>query len=411
MVNNGINTLIVIRNEADHDRALALGRGATGNRKLFFLFIGDKFLYYKYGINNVFLKEVYNLNDFKVLDVSDFNIIGRILKNTYCFMHDKLNAKYSVLTVRALNVLYSIIHKIYRIRKKRIINTIIKSIAPNEVFTDNSTENDKSMLEIFRRECAARDIPVYIFAHGIGGSLMQGLYHDVFCEYKNYKVFASSGYEVSVFPKNRILLGDLANSYTHIRYLNSISSHDLNNISDKKYKIAFIVGGTLPDITNAWCEQEQLIMNLSVNNDVQMILKLHPREPAPVRLRHLAKYRNLLILDNNIDTGKVIKWADIVILNDSTSTLIIPIVIGKKVIVIEGKKSPRFANHYSLALNAHINHFNNVNDIVLDDLIDSQISDDVLNEIAWGGHGRIDLGKKCFTLIDGLLQKEYMHED
>ena len=149
--------------------------------------------------------------------------------------------------------------------------------------------------------------------------------------------------------------------------------------------------------TNAWSVQEEIIISLSEREDVAIILKLHPREAQFMDLRMLKKFENLKIVSSETDRSRVTKWSNTVICNDHTSVVFEPMILGKKVVAIEGKHIPKYSNKHSPLINSSVNFISNLSEFDLESLSNSNPIDEVTNQIAWGGNGPVDLSKIFFT--------------
>jgi hypothetical protein len=397
-------TLIVVRNEADFERAVVLGIASKKYRRPRFVFVGDKSPFFKDGISNEFIRYIFRINALKMYDFADYGTMSRVLKFLCGGVNPKIGTRPKTFRSLSNHLFFFFFQKYIKKKKGSMVSKMLEQIQPAEVFTDNSGENAGYLPSMIRTTAIDQNIPVYIFSHGGGGGMLGDLYTPNILEYKSYTVLASNEFEVNKYPHNRMLIGDLATSYTHLKYIDSIQFNDINYLDEKTYKLAFFIGGTLPDITNSWSVQEEMIMMLSARDDVAMILKLHPRESAPVRIRHLQKYSNLKIVAGEQDSGKIIKWANVVVCNDSTSLVFIPMILEKKTVIIEGKRHPKFINHLSLIKKSKVNYISDYSEFNLKNLEPSVADDRIIETLAWGKNGNRDLGELTFNLIDNACE-------
>jgi hypothetical protein len=72
-------------------------------------------------------------------------------------------------------------------------------------------------------------------------------------------------------------------------------------------------------------------------------------------------------------------------------------ILGKKVVAIEGKHIPKYSNKHSPLINSSVNFISNLSEFDLESLSNSNPIDEVTNQIAWGGNGPVDLSKIFFT--------------
>ena len=282
------------------------------------------------------------------------------------------------------------------------INNIYSRIMPSFLFTDQSMTTSTYLPEKIRQKAIASNIPVYIYTHGAAGGLHSEFSEPVFQEYPGCIVLACSENETNPSFTNRIILGDMSSSFPYVHYLNEQNFDEIEYGKDKKHRVAFFIGGVMQAFTstNAWSLQEQIIISLSEREDVAMILKLHPREAQFMDLRMLKKFRNLKIVSGETDRSRVTKWSNTVICNDHTSVVFEPMILGKKVVAIEGKHIPKYSDKHSPLINSSVNFISNFSQFDLESLSNSDPIDEVTNQIAWGGNGSINLAELMWDRIN-----------
>jgi hypothetical protein len=398
------NILYLVRTEADFERAVAFGIAGKNKYKQSFVFVGDFSPFYADGIKNKFQKSLFTENGLIIRDFCDYDFIGRILKKL------SSNQSISIQKVRANKSLfipylfYILFTKYVNIRKYHIIENIFIKTKPDIFLTDQSMTTEKYLPEIFRKASIRNGIPVFLYHHGAAGGLHSAFSNPHYEPYENCTVLACSQEETNPELSNRIILGDVSSSYPYVHYLNNKKLHDLSFLDDRKYKVAFIMGGAATfSSTNGWHVQEEIIIELSENSDVAMVLKLHPRESNFVDLRILEKFNNLLIVNKETDRSRVTKWADIIVCGDHCSTIFEPMILGKKVVAIEGKHIPKYKNNHSPLKYSSVLHISNSNEFNIDSIPNANPLDEVTNKIAWGRNGSIDLSILLFDKIDKLF--------
>ena len=142
----------------------------------------------------------------------------------------------------------------------------------------------------------------------------------------------------------------------------------------------------------------ELIIEHSENSDVAMVLKLHPREAPFIDLRMLDKFNNVLIVNKETDRSRVTKWADIVVCSDHCSTIFEPMILGKKVVAVAGKHIPKYRQVHSPIKYSSVMHISSADELVITNIPDADPEDPVINTVAWGGHGAVDLSKIAINM-------------
>ena len=388
--------LYIIRTEADFERVVCLAISAKRKFEQHFVFVGDFSMFYKDGIKNQFQRELFGQHGFKPIDFCEFTFPGRLLK--------KLSGNISVSMEQFLLnknlflpwLMNAFLRRHINKNKKKIVQKILRTFKPDVLLTDQSITDSEYIPEIFRQAALKMKIPVYIFTHGAAAGL-----HNTFSEFKfdlydGCTVLACSEYEPNAHDENRIILGDMSSSYPYVHYVNEQNYFEINFMQEKKYKVGFIVGGTMFTSTNGWYIMEEIIIELSENSNVAMVLKLHPREAPFIDLRMLKKFDNLMICNRETDRSRVSKWANIVVCSDHCSTIFEPMILGKKVVAIEGRHIPKYKQHHSPLKYSSVMHISTANEFELENLPDVDPEDPVTNTVAWGGHGKVDLAELIF---------------
>ena len=395
--------IILIRTESDFERAICLGISANRKYNVHFIFVGDFSPFYFDGISNKFQKELFKRNSFKIKDFSDFDMFGKLLKKL-C-KNRTINLKNVIHNKKLLieYMFFRIFTNYILLRKKYLIKKIFNRINPVLLLSDQSGTNFDYLPEQIRVEAIKRNIPAFLFTHGAAGGLHSVFSSPNFEPYSKYKVFVCSKNETRPDIKNRIILGDVSSSYPYVNYLNSLDLENIDFHNDRKYRIGFMIGGTAAyTSTSGWSVQEEIIIELSENKDVAMVLKVHPRDTGTDYLKMVSQFDNLLIVKNETDRSRVSKWANIVVCNDHCSTVFEPMILGKKVVAIEGKHIPKFKNTHSPLINSSVNFISNLSEFDLESLSNSNPIDEVTNQIAWGGNGEVDLAALLTKIIQDL---------
>jgi len=395
--------LYLVRTEADYERAICLAiTGKEMGHKQLFVFAGDFTPFHKEGLKNDFQNYLFEMHGFSMYNIVEYSSYGRILlklSNQSSLTLDAvvrkprfaLNWIFNKLILRHLNQ-----------NKLKIVNKCLRKVKPDLLFTDQSIEDEDYLPEILRAEAFKRGVKVYIFPHGAAGGLHYHFSNPQYSEYANYTVLASNDLEASKHPENRIVTGDFSSGYTYVKYLNSIDYGEIKFLNDRPFRVAFMIGGIIQSwtSTNAWCIQEEIIINLSERSDVAMVLKLHPREKEYLDLRMLKTFNNLLIVKSETDRSRVSKWANIVVCNDHTSVIFEPMILGKKVVAISGKHTPKFESIQSPLVNSSLLHISSADGFDLGKIPNALPDDPVTNDIAWGKKSPTDLAQNFFNRVD-----------
>ena len=379
--------LIVVRTESDFERAIPIGIEGKKKFNPIFLFIGDFSPFFNDGIENVFQKRIFKLNNFKILDFSSYDYVAN-------FLGWLLN--YKSHKSRSSSITQFLIYKIFLFYtenyKNRIITKILKKVNPSYLITDQSLIDSNYKIEILRQNSISKNIPVYLFTHGAAGGLHSVFSKPNFLEYKNCKVIVCNKNETNVNLKNRIVIGDFSSSFNYVNYLNKLEIDKIDFLNNRKYKVGIFIGGTaMHTSTSGWSQKEELIIDLSENEDVAVVIKIHPRDLNLNYLNVVKKLKNVLIVGNNVDRSRVTKWSNIIITNDHCSTVFEPMILGKKVVVIETKKIPKFKNSISPLIYSSVNYLRNLSDFKINNLRKADKFDKITNQIAWGENGPVDL--------------------
>jgi len=404
------NILYLVRTEADFERVVALAIAGKNKYKQHFIFVGDFSPFYSDGIENKFQKALFQEHGFTVRDFYEYDIVGRVLKKLIGNQNITINKIRENKKLILPCLFNALLNRYGKIRKCKIIANILKEIIPDALLTDQSITDKEYLPEIFRTMAYKMGIPSFIFTHGAAGGL-----HSAFSspasvdEYGNCTVFICSRNEPNAGNSNVIILGDIASSYSYVHYLNNLEIHDIHFLDERKYKVGFMVGGTGPlTSTTGWHIMEEIIIDLSENKDVAIVLKLHPREAPFIDLRMLNTFDNLLIVNKETDRSRVSKWADIVVCNDHCSTIFAPMILGKKVVAIEGRHIPKYKSHHSPLKKSSVNYISSADEFDLESLGNSDSQDSVTNIVAWGENGPVDLAEMLLERIAQLMRKPNM---
>ena len=284
-------------------------------------------------------------------------------------------------------------------QKEKIVRKILKTIEPSMLFTDQSLTDRDYLPEILRSMAIKMEIPVYIFTHGAAAGLHSTFSEFTFDAYAGCTVLACSEREPRSKDSNRIILGDMSSSYPYVHFINQQDFCDIKFMDHKKYKVGFLVGGTMFTSTNGWNIMQEIIIGLSESPDVAIVLKLHPREAPFIDLRMIEKFNNLLIVNRETDRSRVSKWADIVVCSDHCSTIFEPMILGKKVVAVQGKHIPRYADIHSCIRDSSVKHISSSSEFELNNILHTNSKDQVTNTVAWGGNGPVDLGELFMNKI------------
>jgi hypothetical protein len=367
----------------------------------YFVFAGDSSLFFEDGIQNEFQKALFNKYNFVASDFCDYSLVGRILKK---YTGSKSISLQQFQDKKSLFIpwLFNMLLRRYIISNKRkLVGKVFKNIRPDVLLTDQSMTGDDYLPEMFRQEALKKDIPVYIFTHGAAGGLHSFFSEQNFDKYKGCTVFSCSEYENKSDEGNRIILGDMSSSYPYVHFMNQHDFSDIHFMDDRNYKVGFMVGGIGPlTSTTGWHTMEQIIIDLSANTDVAMVLKLHPRMTL-YDLQLLGTFNNLLIVNRETDRSRVSKWANIVVCSDHCSTIFEPMILGKRVVAVEGRHIPKYKNNHSPLKNSSVSYISSDEGFDLENIPNADPEDPVMNTVAWGGNGKVDIG--CL-LLDKIIK-------
>jgi len=395
--------LYLVRTESDFERAICLGiAGKKLKHEQYFVFVGDFSPYYEEGIKNTFQKYLFDMHEFSMCNITQYNILTRFISK---IIGGRISAFAKVVKKPILIfpwLLSRVMTKHLDSNNVQIAQRMLRKINPDILFTDQSSEDSEYLPEIIRSEAHQRGCNVYIFPHGAAGGLHYHFSNPKYGKYTNYKVLASNTLEASQFPENRLVTGDFSSSFPYVHYLNSLDEDCIKFLEDRPIKIGFMIGGTIQSgtSTNAWSIQEEIIIELSERENIAMVLKLHPREASHMDLRMLMTFKNLLIVANETDRSRVSKWADIVVCNDHTSVIFEPMILGKKVVAISGLHTPKYRLTHSPLVNSSVTHISNSTQFNLANILSSEPLDKVTDAIAWGGHGKIDLAEMAMKFVE-----------
>lgn len=409
--------LYLVRSEADFERVVALAISGKNKFKQAFIFMGDLDPFFVNGIADQFQKELFKKHGFQIKDFCDYDLIGAFLKKlsykeesfSLLIIKEILKSRKKLFKFLIPLAFLYLLRQYLEFRKRKIIKKTLKKVNPDVLLTDASATMPDYIPEIFRRTAFKMGIPSCIFTHGAAGGL-----HQVFSEpdpkyfnYKNYYVFVCSDLDIKIISANRIILGDMSSSFPYVNYLHSINTHTLSFLNDRKFKIAFLQSGVMGyyTSTNAWSEMEKIIINLSNNPNVAMVVKKHPRKGGTITdFRMISTFNNVKIVGSECDRSRVVKWADIVVCSDHCSTIFEPMILGKKVVAIEGVHIPKYKNKYSPLKNSSVKHISSAKEFNLRSIPNANPEDPITNRICWGNHGRIDLAKLSLKKVEEIIK-------
>jgi hypothetical protein len=394
--------LILIRSEADFERATCIGIALKEKYLPYFVFTGDRSPFYSDGIKNLFQKTIFHEEGFDVVDFSDFDFLGKVFKVLIGGKKIELSEVKNSINKIFPYCIYRIFLKYIWFRKQSVIRNLFQKTEPYFLMTDQSITHADYLPEEIRVFAVSKKIPVYLFTHGAAGGLHSEFSDPVHEPYGNYKVLKCNRNESPLDNKNIIITGDMASSFPYVNFLNQKNYYQIDFLNYRKYKIGFMMGGVADcrTSTNGWNIQEELIIELSENEDVAMVLKLHPREAQSLDLRMIKNFKNLLIVDRECDRSRVTKWADILVCSDHCSTIFEPMILGKKVVALEGKHIPMYAKKHSPLKFSSVDFITSAAEFNLDSIHSADPFDNVTNEIAWGNNGPIDLAKFAIQKIE-----------
>jgi hypothetical protein len=391
--------LYIIRTEADFERVVCLAIAGKEKYDQHFVFVGDSSPFFNDGILDEFQKGLFNQHGFVISDFFEISLWGRFLKKMSGGVSVSIRQFSQKKTLSISWLFNAVLRRYIASKKEKMVIKVLQSIKPNVLLTDQSLTDSDYTPEIFRNTAIQMQIPVYIFTHGAAGGLHSTFSECSFDVYEGCTVLACSENEPRSKDTNRIILGDMSSSYPYVNFINQQNICDINFLNERKYKIGFMVGCNMLTSTNGWNIMQEMIIDHSENSDVAMVLKLHPREAPFIDLRMLEKFNNLLIVNKEIDRSRVTKWADIVVCSDHCSTIFEPMILGKKVVAIEGKHIPKYRNVHSPIKYSSVMHISSANEFNLESIPNANPEDLVTNVVAWGNNGKIDLAELLFNKI------------
>jgi hypothetical protein len=400
-----LKLLYLVRSEADFERIIALGIAGRDKYTQSFIYAGDISLSFENGIKNLFQKDLFKNEGFAIKNIWEYDLICRILRRFLGKPHvtyeDVINKRSSKLSL----VRSTIFRKLISRRKATIVKKTFDMINPDVLITDQSQMMDDYYPEIIRRKALDRGIPVCLFPHGAGGGLhchfSDPINHD---GYEKYHVFVCSKGELPGRPNKHTILGDISTSFPYINYIHKKSQNQITFNDDKPFRLAFFIGGGPPTTTNAWSKMEQIIIDLSENDQVAMIIKSHPRDPHALNSSIVNHFNNVQIVGSECDHSRLVKWANIIVSSDHSSVVFEPMILGKKVVAIEGKHVPKFKEKHSPLINAKLLHIKSSSEFELNRIPNSDPEEPIINDLAWGGNGKKDLAVLFHEKMEQLIK-------
>ena len=135
-----------------------------------------------------------------------------------------------------------------------------------------------------------------------------------------------------------------------------------------------------------------------------MVVKKHPRSEL-ADLRMVSTFNNVKIVGSWCDRSRVTQWADIVVCGDHCSTVFEPMILGKKVVVVQGKHIPRYKDKHSPLKYSSVKHISSASEFDLNAIPNANPEDQVTNRICWGNHGEIDLAKLLLEKVEEIIER------
>ena len=387
--------LYFIRSEADLERIVSIAIPGKNHAEQYFAYYGDINILFDHGIKNKFQKHLLNSNGFKVVDIVTISFVGKLYKVIKMTEVNNKTIRFILdVSARALKKIIFTIQK-----KDKLANKLLKQLKPSILITDNAVERTNYFPHCLRQTAIKRNIKIHVTGHGPAGGLHKE-YHSFdkiipdpcldmivgICSKHDY------GYEMS----NRIITGDPSDGYPHLLFKHSQNFDDINFLNDRKYKIGFFMSAPFETCTNSWSIMEEIMLELSFQENIAMVAKFHPRLYKLGDYRYLKKIDNLKLYGPELDRTRLVKWADIVVCSDHCSMLFEGMILQKKVVAIHSKKVRPFASFKSRIhdCDPSMNSIYSASEFNLDGFTQYTSDTNFIDEYCWGGLGKIDLGGK-----------------
>ena len=100
----------------------------------------------------------------------------------------------------------------------------------------------------------------------------------------------------------------------------------------------------------------------------------------------------------------LIDWADIVVCSDHCSTIFEPMILGKKVVAVEGKHIPKYKEKHSPLKYSSVKYITSAREFDLNSIPNVNPEDPVTNRICWGNHGKADLAKLFLEKVEEVIE-------
>jgi hypothetical protein len=390
--------LYFIRSEADLERIVSISIPGKNYASQYFAYYGDIDFLFDRGIKNKFQKYLLSSNGFKVIDIIETLFWGKLYK---FLINKNTDEKQSLISIFA-RVISSFILSKYN--KDKLALKFIKTINPDVLITDNSEERNNYFPHSLRQAAKKRNIKIHVTGHGPAGGLHKD-YHtfdkvvpDLFLD---MSVGICSKQDYGYGMPNRIVTGDPTDGYPHLLFKHSQHFDDIYFLNDRKYKIGFFMSAPFETCTNSWSIMEEIMLELSFQENIAMVAKFHPRLYKLGDYRYLKKIDNLKLYGPELDRTRLVKWADIVVCSDHCSMLFEGMILQKKVVAIHSKKVRPFASFKSKihGCDPSMNSIYSANEFNLDGLTQYTSDTKFIDEYCWGGLGKIDLGKNILKEI------------
>ena len=400
--------LYLIRAEGDLERIVSLAIPGKKYADQHLIYFGDISMIFNDGIKNEFQKYLLESNNIDVKNAISFSIFGRV----YNLMFKKQFRSDKKIVLFIIRILLMVIRKIIYLRQKRLAESIIKKINPDIFITDCSSEWENYFPETLRKVTKANGKKIFLVNHGAAGGI-QRIFLNIndsfdrgWFPYDGCTVGICSKYDVGNASANRLVVGDPAYSFPYIRK-NNIDVCDVNFLNNRKYKIGFLIGAPKSDMVNSWSVMEEIILDYTGDDNVAMICKMHPRMDKESIMFTVGNIKNFKMFGAELDTTRLVRWANIVVCSDHCSTIFQPMMMEKKVVALCAHKAKTIAHldspiHKS---DPSINSISRSSEFELEGLTDYTDNKSFINEYCWGDHGPIDLGEKIIRDLTNELNE------
>lgn len=394
--------LYLIRTEADFERVVCLCLEGKQKYIQSFIFTGDFSPFYDDGIQNRFQKYLFDREGFKVYNFYEKSLVLKIIVKLFSFkqklsFYSVKKRKYLLLKFFAFKFFEFYLKR----NKLKIVREWLLELDPHILLTDQSSDNEEYLQEIFRRVALTQNIRVGTFTHGAAGGLHSEFSEPKFLEYPGCQVFVCNVNETTKNFNNRIILGDVSSSFPYVNFLNSLNDCIFSYLNERRFRIVVFMGGkAMNTSTSGWFLQEDFIIRNGNEKNVAIVVKIHPRETALIDLSLIAQFDNVQIVGNEIDRSRLLKWSNLVVCNDHCSTIFSAMILGKKVISFAGTRIPKYKNSFSPIKYSTACYMEAPFQGRLEDVRNSDPIDSITDKICWGENGPINLAEKLLFSVD-----------